>query len=757
MKTDYTQADYAGIKNDVMGYPHRVSGYLNFLENTAQVVVPADPIDRVILQSKAKQAVRNVARSRGHILMVGRPGVGKSMLADMFEQVVGKSMGDLLKPEDAILAYPGKDKHHIRVAYEPPETVDILLNDIHERIETIRQHTAPFSLAEQIRSVRSVKRILLAATAVSAIAGCFFPPAFIATGLTGIGAIFMYIQENNHKAQEKIQQETQAGHLNPVKHLMDKVPEILFDPRKETRLMKRVASPAAKNMKGGFRHDPYQSGNLHTPAHNRAFLGAHATAPILYIDELKTMIKAGYMPDMLETMQSRRFVLEGTRNSGSGAADRSENHLRANNIIIACCNHDTLEHLQTEGEGAFLSRIEDRGEIIHMESAVPETARTVNDIAQYIKQEIDSLEDELQQTWGDILIKEGHDGVRKRNEHILGRALPDDYRLEAREFDKSGVLEIIKELRCRSQDGKLSCILRPVNGIIRAAEYNAIMENAETVNATHVAAALKDHVSIEGAIGREITEHKKRLKTYLDSMTDAVGYVVGLAVIQSASGSGLFGQPLPIRCQINAGSVDAVIASGKTGDIAKGAAQNVRASIKRILTKTGAPHINYEMHVEYIQSHGGVEGDSASVAIDTGLISDYINMPVNQAYAVTGSLTGDVVLSVGGVAEKLKAAMDTGINMKGACIPWQNRADAEPLFLNKDIAYIERNGIPGVRIYRAPKRQMPFDIFFIKTKYHAYEILMGIDETTVKERMARRIQNDLAVSAPASTALPAPH
>ncbi|MDY6823631.1 MAG: S16 family serine protease [Thermodesulfobacteriota bacterium] len=750
MKTDYTKADYAGIKNDVMGYPDRVGGYLNFLEDTARVVVPADPVDRVILQSKAKAAIRNVARSRGHVLMVGKPGVGKSMLAEMFEQVIGRSMGDYLRPENTILAYPGKDKHHIRVAYENPDTADALLDDIYQRIETVRQHTEPFSLDEQIRSVKKVKRLLLGAATISAIAGFFFPPAFIATGMAGIGAIFMYIQENNHKAQEKIQQETHAGRVNPVKHMADQVPEVLFDPRKETRLMKRVASPAARNMKGGFRHDPYQSGNLHTPAHKRAFLGAHATAPILYVDELKTMIKAGYMPDMLETMQSRRFILEGTQNSGSGAADRSENPLRADNIIIACCNHDTLDYLRNEGEGAFLSRIEDRGEIIHMESAVPETARTVNDIAQYIKQELMNLEEEFQQTWGDIRAKEGHEGVRKRNEHILGRALPDDYRLEAREFDRSGILEIIKALRCRSQDGKLSCILRPVNGIIRAAEHNAIIENADAVSADHVAAALADHVSIEGAMSREITDHKKRLKTYLDTMTDAVGYVVGLAVIQSSSGSGLFGQPLPIHCQINAGANDAVLASGKTGDIAKGAAQNVRASIKRILTKTGAPHINYEMHVEYIQSHGGVEGDSASVAIDTGLISDYINMPVNQAYAVTGSLTGDVVLSVGGVSEKLKAAMDTDLNMKGACIPWQNRTDAEPLLLNNDSEYIEKKGIPGIRIHRMPGRRMPFDIYFIKTKYHAYEILMGIDEKAVKDRMAQRVQSDLALGTTAS-------
>ena len=51
----------------------------------------------------------------------------------------------------------------------------------------------------------------------------------------------------------------------------------------------------------------------------------------------------------------------------------------------------------------------------------------------------------------------------------------------------------------------------------------------------------------------------------------------------------MFGQPLPIHCQINAGGTDVVIAPGKLGDIAKAAAQNVRASIKKVFKKIGAP------------------------------------------------------------------------------------------------------------------------------------------------------------------------
>jgi Lon-like ATP-dependent protease len=587
-----------------------------------------------------------------------------------------------------------------------------------------------FSLSDQIQSARRVKIGLILTAIASAGAGIYFPPAFIATGLSGMGAIFMYIQENNHKAREKIQRETNVDRKNSVKHLYDMVPEVLYDPRKDKDFMARVSEPNARNMKGGFRHDPYQSGNLETPAHKRAYLGAHAKSPIIFIDELKTLVKVGYMADLLEIMQNKRYILEGGRNTGSGAADRSENHLRADNIIVACCNHDTLAYLQEEGGGAFLSRIEDKGEIIQMESAVAETAETIQQVAQYVKQEIINLGNEFKDSWGQVIDQEGYDSVKRRSEYIFGKPLSDEFILQEREFDRGAVLEIIKELRCRASDGKLSSMLRPINGLIKSAEFEAIFENSPRV---------------EASLSKDISEHKKYLKKYISAMTDSIGYVVGLAVIYAQSSGQMCGQPLPIHCQINVGAADKVVAPGKIGDIAKAAAQNVRASIKNVLNNIGAPHVGYEMYVEYIQAHSGIEGDSASVAIDIGLISDFIKQPVNQRYGVTGSLTGDIILAVGGVTEKIRSIMDPELGMEGACIPWLNKRDIEPLLINTENEYIQKDKIPGIRIYRAEDRQDPFDIYFCKTKYNAYEILMGLQKEEVETRMAERSKKDLEI------------
>jgi Lon-like ATP-dependent protease len=465
--------------------------------------------------------------------------------------------------------------------------------------------------------------------------------------------------------------------------------------------------------------------------------------PLIYIDELKTLIKTRYMSSLLEIMQNKKYILEGGKNTGSGAADRSENQLQADNIIIACCNHDTLQHLQTEGDGAFLSRIEDKGEILHMESSVPETPENVKQVSQYIKQEIINLQKEFDDTWGEVMEKEGHAGVRRRSEQIFGKMLPVDYKLTARDFSRSAVVEIVKELRCRSYDGRLSCILRPINGIIRTAELDAIIDNSDLVEPGHIRKALKEHLSLEGEISKDIIEHRKDLKKYITSMTDSIGYVVGLAVIQSRSSGQMFGLPLPIHCQINTGGSDVITAPGKLGDIAKAAAQNVRASIKNLLRKVGAPYVGYEMHIEYIQAHDGIEGDSASMAMNVGLISDYIQQPVTQKYGITGSLTGEIILAVGGVTEKIRSIMDTDLTMEGACIPWQNKYDIEPLLVNMDFEYVQKDEVPGIRIYRSEDKKDPFDIYFCKTKYNAYNILMGLNKEEVENRITERSKKDL--------------
>jgi Lon-like ATP-dependent protease len=88
--------------------------------------------------------------------------------------------------------------------------------------------------------------------------------------------------------------------------------------------------------------------------------------------------------------------------------------------------------------------------------------------------------------------------------------------------------------------------------------------------------------------------------------------------------------------------------------------------------------------------------------------------------------------------------MDPDLGMGGACIPWLNKHDIEPLLINAEAEYIQEQDIPGIRIYRGEGKTEPFDIYFCKTKYNAYTILMGLNREGVEARMTERSRMDLA-------------
>ena len=120
------------------------------------------------------------------------------------------------------------------------------------------------------------------------------------------------------------------------------------------------------------------------------------------------------------------------------------------------------------------------------------------------------------------------------------------------------------------------------------------------------------------------------------------------------------------------GKESEIIATGKLGEIAKEAITNVSAIIK---TYFGTDiKETYDIYVQFLQTYEGVEGDSASIAVATSVISAFKGIPVRQDVAMTGSLSvrGET-LPVGGVTAKVEAAIEAGI--KTVIVPRSNVND----------------------------------------------------------------------------------
>ncbi|PIN71819.1 ATP-dependent protease LonB, partial [Candidatus Woesearchaeota archaeon CG10_big_fil_rev_8_21_14_0_10_47_5] len=157
-----------------------------------------------------------------------------------------------------------------------------------------------------------------------------------------------------------------------------------------------------------------------------------------------------------------------------------------------------------------------------------------------------------------------------------------------------------------------------------------------------------------------------------------IGRVNGLAVIgtEGAVDSGMI---LPIEAEVALGGEEkAFIATGKLGEIAKEAVKNVSAIIKKYFGEDIKG--KYDVYVQFLQTYEGVEGDSASIAVATAIISALKGVPVMQDIAMTGSLSvrGEV-LPVGGVTSKVEAAIEAGL--KRVIVP---KANIKDIIISKD-------------------------------------------------------------------------
>jgi Lon-like ATP-dependent protease len=236
-------------------------------------------------------------------------------------------------------------------------------------------------------------------------------------------------------------------------------------------------------------------------------------------------------------------------------------------------------------------------------------------------------------------------------------------------FDKSAVDEVIREAQRRAgRKGHLTLKLRDLGGLVRVAGDIAHAEDVTVVTARHVLAAKKMARSIEQQLADSYLERKKDYQLF-KKKGGAIGRVNGLAVLGGDSGI-----VLPIIAEVTpsqSSSEGRVIATGMLKDIAKEAVQNVSAVIKNI---TGKNITNHDIHIQFIGTYEGVEGDSASISIATAVISALEGIPIDQSVAMTGSLSvrGDV-LPIGGVTYKIEAAAQAGI--KKVIIPKSNEDD----------------------------------------------------------------------------------
>ncbi len=556
-------------------------------KDTSSVKVPENLIDQVIGQDESVEVIKKAARQRRHVMLIGSPGTGKSML--------GKAMAELLPVEELqdVLVYHNPEDNNIpRVRVVPAgrgkQIVDAQKMEARKKTQT-----------------RNMFFMLI----VMALLVYAYYTGQLLFGIIAAALIFLSMR-----------------YMLPKEDAI--VPKLLVDNNGKKKAPYVDATGAhAGALLGDVRHDPFQSGGLETPSHERVESGAihRAHKGVLFIDEVNTL-RLESQQSLLTALQEGEYQITGQSERSSGALVRTE-PVPCSFIMIIAGNLDAVQGMHP----ALRSRIKGYGYEVYMRDTMDDTLENRNKLIRFVAQEV---------------VRDGK--------------IP--------HFTHDAVAEIMREAKRRAgRKGHLTLMLRDLGGLIRVSGDIARAEGTSLTEVSHVLQAKKMARSVEQQLADRYLERRKDYSMF-HSTGDEIGRVNGLAVMGDS------GIVLPIMAEVTPAQSKEegkVIATGKLQEIAKEAVTNVSALIKKFM---GEDITSKDVHIQFIGTYEGVEGDSASISIATAVISALEGVPVRQTVAMTGSLSvrGDV-LPVGGVTQKIEAAVQAGIGT--VLIPRSNLGD----------------------------------------------------------------------------------
>ncbi|KYK26752.1 ATP-dependent protease LonB [Euryarchaeota archaeon SM23-78] len=579
---------------------------------TAEIKTSQRIVDQVIGQEEAVDVIKKASKQRRHVLLIGEPGTGKSML--------GVALAELLPKEKLVdvLAFQNPNDENTPLIRAAPAGQG---RDI---VARARVQSAGLFRGQNIL----IWIILIAALLIPY---WMWRVNYFQLGETANAIIYASSMVTFIAIAVVVMLSVTMGKRAGLQQGKNSVPKVIVDNFKKKNAPFLDATGAhAGALLGDVLHDPFQSGGLGTPAHERIVAGMihKANMGVLFVDEIATL-QPHTQQELLTSLQEGKYAITGQSERSAGAMVRTE-PVPCNFILVAAGNMETVKRMHP----ALRSRIRGYGYEVYMKETIPDTKENQWKYAVFVAQEVNK---------------------DKKIPH----------------FSKDAVDYILEEARRRAnRKGHLSLIFRELGGLIRAAGDLAVEQGARVVEKKHIIRAKVIARSLEEQIADQYIERKKEYEVIVTS-GKRIGRVNGLAVI--GSGSTYSGIILPIESEVTPGGKERkIIATGKLGEIAKEAVTNVSAIIKRYFGQDIKG--KYDIYVQFLQTYEGVEGDSASIAVATSIISALKKIPIKQDIALTGSLSvRGAVLPVGAVSSKVEAAIEAGI--KKVIVPKSNVQD----------------------------------------------------------------------------------
>jgi ATP-dependent Lon protease len=446
-------------------------------ETTADIEIPKDPFERIIGQDEAVEIAKMVPQQRRHMLLVGPPGTGKSMIAQAVASVLHKpefEVSVLDNPENTDrpiveirdekqMKKDKKEDRKVGMEVTPLDVPTFVSEKLGFRCRRCAA-LSPFTetICPQCGATKVQKGNLLDRFGVAPELGLdpMVEKLRIATtrrSPDGKEEVLIYERTADGKILMLKQDE-----IKKLEEMKNKSKRKILVPLQRSMFV-QASGGTETELLGDIRHDPYGGHqNLGTASYQRVVAGAvhDAHEGVLFIDELSTL--GDIQRHILTAMQEKQFPIVGRNPMSSGAVVRVE-AVPCDFIFVGACNINDIKKIVP----ALRSRIRGDGYEVLMHSYMEDTEANEEKICQFVAQEI---------------LKDGK--------------IP--------HAERSAVMAILEESRniARRVDNAkgLTLRLRNLAGIVKMAGDMAVMQGKELIEKKDVLKAIKDSRPIEDRI-----------------------------------------------------------------------------------------------------------------------------------------------------------------------------------------------------------------------------------------------------------------
>src|SRR3972149_5660686 len=361
------------------------------------------------------------------------------------------------------------------------------------------------------------------------------------------------------------------------------MPKIIVDNSSKCAPFIDATGHAASQLFGDIAWDPFQTGGMGTPEHQRVTAGDvhRASLGILYIDEIKNLspLEAVTLLTVLEDGQLPITTRGHLMTSGTAAMAVSTEPIPSMCFLVGAGNFDSIGQLHP----ALMDRIYGYGKVVRMNNDMPNTVENRRKYVQLVAQEVKRF-------------------------HLVP-------------FSRGACEEIVEEGRRRSNKrDALTTKFRPLISFIKTAAMLAINENCRKVERRHVLEAIGEHCKTiqKQLLEHEMSERGKLLEIKPEGVK--LGQMYGLAVMHDPYSGEMAGSVLGVQAQLVKKTMlprdQPLKGFYRVTGVAKGQSfiSDSIAKVRSVILQKYGVDIaqDYLTHIDFAQSYG-VDGPSAGV------------------------------------------------------------------------------------------------------------------------------------------------